>query len=85
MPFYEGGSLFSNMVIKRTFDEETVKLYMLQLAMTLKHLHGQGIVYRDLKPENIMIGRDGYLNLIDFGIAKLIKDNQKCKTFCGTL
>lgn len=78
MPFFEGGSLFSQMVKKHTFDEQTVKLYMLQLAMALKHLHNEGIVYRDLKPENIMIGRDGYLKLIDFGIAKVIKDNKKC-------
>lgn len=46
------------------------KFYVTQLALSLGHLHSKKIVYRDLKMENVMLGEDGYLNLIDFGICK---------------
>jgi serum/glucocorticoid-regulated kinase 2 len=29
-----------------------------------------GIIYRDLKPENIMLGKDGHILLVDFGLSK---------------
>ena len=37
-------------------------------------MHTMGIIYRDLKPENVMVGKDGYLKLIDMDTAKRLKD-----------
>ena len=52
------------------------------MILALEHLEKQKIVHRNLKPENIVVDDEGYIALIDFAFAKIIK--QRTYTILGT-
>lgn len=82
MDHVEGESL--DQVVRRSGpqSEQDVQRWMLQVCDALSYLHRQDppIIYRDLKPNNIILHPDGYVKLIDLGIAREYQLDQRKDT-----
>ncbi len=59
----------SSLPIRRTIEIAA------QVAEGLAKAHEAGIAHRDLKPENLMVSHDGFVKILDFGLAKLASPN----------
>jgi len=72
MEYVEGRTLKDK---KEHLSEKQILEVGIQVAEGLAAAHEKGIVHRDIKPENIMIRKDGIAQIMDFGLAKLYKEN----------
>lgn len=75
MEFVEGDTLRDRLRQGRVPLGEAVDIVS-QVVSALAAAHAHGIVHRDLKPENIMLRVDGYVKLVDFGLAKILALDQ---------
>jgi hypothetical protein len=90
MKFISGGDLSTRLrsAPGGRIDEHTIADWGMQAADVLEYLHSRPkpIIYRDLKPANLMIdGNTGRVMLIDFGIARWVKQEEKGVTAVGTM
>ncbi len=87
MEYIEGTTLRNN---KQVLSEKKILEIAAQAADGLGAAHEKGIVHRDIKPENIMIRKDGIVQIMDFGLAKLYSSSNvtrltKAGTTMGTM
>jgi len=75
----EGETLRERLMRGRMQLSEAVDI-AIQVASALAAAHQAGIVHRDIKPENIMVRPDGYVKVLDFGIAKLAEQELPATT-----
>ncbi|XP_023041556.1 serine/threonine-protein kinase 32C isoform X1 [Piliocolobus tephrosceles] len=79
-----GGDLRYHLQQNVQFSEDTVRLYICEMALALDYLRGQHIIHRDVKPDNILLDERGHAHLTDFNIATIIKDGERATALAGT-
>jgi formylglycine-generating enzyme required for sulfatase activity/predicted Ser/Thr protein kinase len=70
MEYVEGQTLRERTIGRAMSIDEALDI-AIQIASALASAHGQGIIHRDIKPDNVMLRPDGYVKVLDFGLAKL--------------
>lgn len=75
--YISGETLESVLAELKILPVKTVHNYFTQILHGVYEIHKLGIVHRDLTPTNILISTDKVIKVIDFGIARIPKENQK--------
>eukprot|EP00753_Platysulcus_tardus_P016257 PLAT5565.1.p1 GENE.PLAT5565.1~~PLAT5565.1.p1 ORF type:complete len:720 (-),score=419.53 PLAT5565.1:286-2445(-) len=77
-----GGELFTFLRRAGRFSENQARFYAASVVSAFRAIHARNIAYRDLKPENLILDDHGFVKVIDFGLAKVVKN--RTWTLCGT-
>ncbi|XP_034047485.1 serine/threonine-protein kinase ULK1 isoform X3 [Thalassophryne amazonica] len=93
MEYCSGGDLADYLHSKGTLSEDTIRVFLQQIAGAMRVLQSKGIIHRDLKPQNILLsyppGRKSHSNntcikIADFGFARYLQNNMMAATLCGS-
>jgi calcium-dependent protein kinase len=81
-----GGELFDKIKLMKKFREVEAASYIKTIISAIGYCHERNIVHRDLKPENIVFRTKAHkeIVIIDFGDAKVIKEDEIYEDFVGT-
>jgi serine/threonine-protein kinase len=72
MQYVEGETLSSH-IRNGTLPQERIPHLALQITSALAEAHAHGIIHRDIKPQNIMVSTGGQAKVLDFGLAKSVR------------
>ncbi len=70
---YVKGKTLGDMIFESRIKLRDALEITIQIASALQAAHAAGIIHRDIKPDNVMIREDGYVKVLDFGLAKLFE------------
>ncbi|WP_220192985.1 serine/threonine-protein kinase [Ktedonospora formicarum] len=79
MPYLNGGSLRDVLEREGRLPLAQVCNYLEQLAAALEVAHERGVIHRDIKPANVMLTQEGRLVLTDFGLVKILSEEQSAQ------
>uniref|UniRef100_A0A8D3ASP5 non-specific serine/threonine protein kinase n=1 Tax=Scophthalmus maximus TaxID=52904 RepID=A0A8D3ASP5_SCOMX len=91
--YCNGGDLADYLQAKGTLREETLRIFLQQIAAAMRILNNKGIIHRDLKPQNILLSYTGRkkstingirIKIADFGFARYLQSNMMAATLCGS-
>jgi serine/threonine protein kinase len=80
MPYISGGTLRDELEREGKLPLTQAVNYLEQMSAALHFAHERGIIHRDIKPANILLTPEKRLVLTDFGLAKIISDEQRDQT-----
>uniref|UniRef100_F7BIC7 non-specific serine/threonine protein kinase n=1 Tax=Xenopus tropicalis TaxID=8364 RepID=F7BIC7_XENTR len=93
LKFCNGGDLADYLQAKGTLSEDTIRIFLQQIAAAMRVLHSKGIIHRDLKPQNILLSYASRkkatfsgirIKIADFGFARYLQSNMMAATLCGS-
>uniref|UniRef100_A0A8C8TRM4 non-specific serine/threonine protein kinase n=1 Tax=Peromyscus maniculatus bairdii TaxID=230844 RepID=A0A8C8TRM4_PERMB len=93
MEYCNGGDLADYLQAKGTLSEDTIRVFLHQIAAAMRILHSKGIIHRDLKPQNILLSYASRrksnvsgirIKIADFGFARYLHSNTMAATLCGS-
>ncbi|XP_030152773.1 serine/threonine-protein kinase ULK2 isoform X2 [Lynx canadensis] len=93
MEYCNGGDLADYLQAKGTLSEDTIRVFLHQIAAAMRILHSKGIIHRDLKPQNILLSYANRrksnvsgirIKIADFGFARYLHSNMMAATLCGS-
>uniref|UniRef100_A0A8C7G7B3 non-specific serine/threonine protein kinase n=1 Tax=Oncorhynchus kisutch TaxID=8019 RepID=A0A8C7G7B3_ONCKI len=91
--YCNGGDLADYLQAKGTLREDTLRVFLQQIAAAMRILNSKGIIHRDLKPQNILLSYTSRkrssihgirIKIADFGFARYLQSNMMAATLCGS-